>query len=931
MKNLFFAICFLFCTSVFAQEIPLNPDVLYGKLDNGLTYYIHRNTNPKDRAMFYLVVNTGGIYENEDQNGLAHFCEHMAFNGTKNLPGKSLINYLESNGVAFGRGVNAGTSSAVTTYTLNNLPVTKKGFIDSALMILREWASNVSYSTEEINKERGVIHEEWRTYGGASRRMSKVTNAVLFEGSKYANHDVIGDLGVIDNSDPDLLRKFYKDWYRPDNQAIIIVGDIDRDEMKKKIEKLFSDIPKPVTKMAIEKTLIKSNKELKYTSATDKEAQGVRISVYVKHPGPEKKDLDYMKANILSSLYSMMFSDRINEMLLTENPPMISAYSSYGSLTKFQNSFTTSISALNNDPVRSFKVAMTENERVRKYGFTETELERAKSRLLVSAENAYNEREKQLSQNIVYQYVSHFNSQSPAAGAEYNYDLAKKYLPTITLEQVNSLSKKWMTEENRVIVVNGPDKEGFVIPSEADLRNALAEVQAQKIEPYIDKVVSSSLITEELKGSPVIKEEYIKEFDGTKLTLANGAKVWIKETNNKQDEISMQAFSNGGYSVLPAEDLSSAVYVSTSRSMCGIGTFSLQELRRMTAGKNASVSVTLTELEEMIMGSSSKKDFETMLQLTYLQFKPSRKDDGALNSVKQRNLEMLRNRKSDPNSVLSDTLQLVTTNYNKRTFLATPEFYNSMVPAKVYSIAEDRFRDAGDFNFLFVGNIQLASMKPLIEKYIGSIPDLPREEKWIDHKLVPAKALVQRRLSVPMKDPKAMVQLYYYGEIPCTPENVEYVNAIRYILSMRFTESIREKESGTYGVGVSGGVTSRPVNNFKFYLSFTCAPERVDYLKGILMQGLADIKEKGVTAEEVEKTKLNFLKEDAERLKNNAYIVDRVKNYINNGIYTPLPEHSTNIYNTLDGRKIQELAKLIFTKEYVDVVMVPATQVEGDL
>jgi zinc protease len=928
MKNLFCVIFLLLCTLLQGQDIPLNPDVLYGKLDNGLTYYIQKNSTPEHRAMFYLVVNTGGIYENENQNGLAHFCEHMAFNGTKNLPGKSLINYLESNGVAFGRGVNAGTSSASTTYILNNLPVTNKAFVDSALMILREWASNVSFSTEEINLERGVIHEEWRIYGGASRRMSKVTNKVLFEGSKYANHDVIGELDVIDNCDPDLLRIFYKDWYRPDNQAVIVVGDIDRDEMKEKIEKLFGDIPKPLTKMADTKTLVNPNKEVKFTSATDKEAQGVRISVYVKHPGPDKKDLAYYKQTILNSLYSMMFSDRINEMLQVENPPMISAYSAYGSLTKFQNSFTTSISALNNDPVRSFKAAITENERVRRYGFTETELERAKSRLLVSAERAYNEKEKQQSQAIIYQYVSHFNNQNPAPGAEYNYEFMKEYLPTITLEQVNSLSKKWMTDENRVIVVTGPDKEGFVIPSEAELRDAIVAVQASKIEPYTDKVVSASLISEELKGSPVIKEEHISEFDGTKLTLANGAKVWIKVTDNMQDEIRMQAFSNGGYSVLPVEDLSSAVFVSTARSMCGTGTFSQQDLRRMLAGKNASVSAVLTELEEMLTGTSSKKDFETMLQLTYLQFKPSRKDDGALNSVKQRNLEMLRNRKADPNSAIQDTLQRVATNYNKRTYLATPEFYNSMIPEKVYNIADSRFRDAGDFNFLFVGNIDITTMKPLIEKYIGSIPDLPREEEWIDHKLVPAKSLVQRRLSVAMKDPKAMVYQYYYGEIPCTPENVEYVNAVRYILSMRFTEAIREKEGGTYGVGVSGNVTSRPVNNYRFYLNFTCAPERVDYLKGILMQGLADIKEKGVTAEEIEKTKLNFLKEDAERLKNNAYIVDRVKNYINNGVYTPLPEHSTAIYNTLDGRRIQEMAKRVFGEEYVDIVMVPAAAID---
>jgi zinc protease len=930
MKTLLYLFLILFCTSLQAQDIPLNPDVLYGKLDNGLTYYIQKNSNPKERAMFYMVVNTGGIYEDENQNGLAHFCEHMAFNGTKSFPGKTLINYLESNGVAFGRGLNAGTSSASTTYTLNNLPVTNPSFVDSALLILREWASNVTYSTEEINKERGVIHEEWRTYGGASRRMNKTTNLVLYNGSKYANHDVIGELNVIDNADPELLRKFYKDWYRPDNQAIIVVGDIDKEVIKKRIETLFGDIPKRESKMADSRTLIKPNKELLYTVATDKEAQGVRINMYIKHAGPEKKDLEYYKQSLLGSLYSMMYSDRMNEMLQKENPPMISAGSFYGSITKFQDAFITSINALATDPIRSFKAAMTENERIRRHGFTETELARAKSRVLVQTEQSFNEKEKQQSGNIVYEYVSNFNNQNPAPGVEFRYNFAKNYLPGVTLEQVNSLTKKWMTDENRVIVVTGPDKEGVIIPAEADLRKAFEEVRNSEIAPYVDREVASSLISEDLKGSEIVKEEYIKDFDGTKLTLANGAKVWLKSTDNMKDQIMMQAFSNGGYSVIPVEDLPSAIYITTARSMCGLDKFPQQELRRMLTGKTANVSAIMTELEEMINGTSSKKDFETMLQLTYLQFKATRKDDAVMNSTRQRNLAMLENRKSDPNSAFSDTLSLVVTNYNKRTFLPTPEFYSKMIPEKTYALADERFRDAGDFNFLFVGNLEIPELKTLIAKYIGSIPDLPREEKWIDHKLVPAKAHVERKLSVPMKDPKAMVQLYYYGEIPCTPENVEYVNAIRYILSMRLTESIREKESGTYGVGVSGSVASRPVNNYKFSLGFTCAPERVDYLKGLLMQGLTELKEKGVTAEEVEKTRLNFLKEDAERMKNNSYIVDRVKNYINNGIYTPLPENSTNIYNTLDGKKIQEMARRIFTTDYVDAVMVPAPAASGN-
>ena len=706
-------------------------------------------------------------------------------------------------------------------------------------------------------------------------------------------------------------------------QAVIVVGDIDKDEIRIKIEKLFGDIPKRETKPPDIKTIVNDNKDLKVTFATDKEAQGLRITFYVKHPGTENKDLSYLNERMIFSLYNLMYSDRITELLQKENPPMISAFAGYMSFTKYQDSYTTSITALNNDPVKSFSAAITENERIKRFGFTATELERAKIRILVSTERAYNERDKQISGNIVSEYLSNFTGDYPSPGISYRYGLTKSFLPSVTLEQVNVLAKQWMTDKNQVIVVTGPEKEGVIIPAETELKNAMSEVFTSGIEPYIDKVISRDLITTELKGSPIIKEENIKEFDGTKLTLANGATVWIKYTDNKQDEITMSAFSNGGISLVPVEDLPSAGLVSSVKNSCGLGTFSSQDLKKLLTGKNAGVSSLFMELEEIINGNSTKKDFETMMQLTWLNFTPVRKDDALLKSMLQRSLAMLENRKADPNSTFSDTLSMLMTNYSKRTILLTPEYLNKMDLEKAYAIANDRFQDASDFNFIFVGNIDLPTMKPLIEKYIGSIPDLPRKEVWVDNKLIPHKGHVVRKLTVPMKDPKATVFVHFYGELPCTPENVEYLNAIRYILNMRYVESIREKEGGTYGVGVSASLSSRPVNNYRVTMNFTCAPDRAEYLEGLMLAELTKLKEDGVTADEVDKTRLNFLKQDEERMKNNSYIMDRVKNYVNNGIYTPLAENSTNIYNTLDGKKIQKLARKVFRDDYVDVVMMP--------
>lgn len=924
MKTTISFLFFLFWSiTLSGQPVPLNPDVLYGKLDNGLTYYIHKNILPKDRAMFYLVVNAGAINENENQNGLAHFCEHMAFNGTKAFPDKGILNYLQSIGVSFGGGLNAYTSSALTCYTLNNVPTVREGYIDSSLLVLREWASNVTYSDEEINKERGVIHEEWRTGGGAGLRMSKITNLVLYDGSKYANHNVIGDVNVIDNFAPDFLRSYYKKWYRTDLQAVIVVGDIDKEAIKKKIVKLFSDIPKSNTKLEDVKTLVKANKDLLVTIATDKEATNLSIQMITKHPGTEIKDLNFLKGRLVNSLYNIMLSDRFSEIIQKENPPMLSAYSGYGGLTKYQDSYSIYVNALNTDPIRSFKAALIENERVKRFGFTSSELERAKKRMLVSYENSYNERDKRLSNSIVSEYLGNFTSGYPAPGITYTYDLVNTYLPTITLEQVNGLAKKWMTDENQVIVVTGPEKEGVRIPTENELRAAKAEVMSSVIEPYAEKVLPSTLISGGLKGSPVVKEEYIKEFDGTKLTLANGAKVWLKYTNNKADEINMQAFSNGGSSLISAEDIPSSSLASTAKNLCGLGDFSYLDLRKFLSGKNVSASAYLTDLEEMIQGYSSVKDFETMLQLTYMAFVPVRHDDEALKSSIQRSKASLENRKANPNSVYSDTLTMLMSNYSKRTYLPTVEYYDMMDKEKAYSIANDRFKDAGDFNFVFIGNVDLPTMKPLIEKYIGSIPDDIREEFWVDNKVGPKKEHFVKKINVEMKDPKAMTYVYFFGEMPCTPEKVEYLNAIRYILNMRYVESIREKESGTYGVGVSASLTSRPVNNFKFSMNFTCAPERADYLRGLLLEELNNLKKNGVTEAEVNMTREYFLKEDAERMKNNSYIMDRVKNFINNGIYTPLPENSTEIYKNLDGKKIQELANNVFRDNYFEFVMMP--------
>jgi zinc protease len=406
---------------------------------------------------------------------------------------------MEKNGVSFGRGLNAFTNTNFTAYTLNDVPTTKEALIDSSLMILHEWASNVSFQTDEIEKERGVIHEEWRTYGGAGRRMSDITNKILYNNSKYSYRNVIGTLDVIDHFNPDLVRKFYKDFYRPDLEAVIVVGDIDETAIKTKIEKLFGAEPKRKDPKVTPKIIVPNNKEMMIGTATDKEAQNIDIALYIKFPDPPKKDLNLMKTKMLYSLYTSMFAQRFNEMLQKENPPMRGAFSGFAGFTEFQSSYRISVGALNNDPLRSLKAVMLENERVKRFGFTETELERVKKQLLTSIEKAYTERDKIFSSSLVSSYVIHFVDGSPAPGIEFTYEFAKNFIPTVTLSQINALAPKYLTDENRVMIITGPEKEGIKIPVQEEIKNALAEVLTTNIEPYKDKEIASKLISKELR------------------------------------------------------------------------------------------------------------------------------------------------------------------------------------------------------------------------------------------------------------------------------------------------------------------------------------------------------------------------------------------------------------------------------------------------
>lgn len=913
----------VFATKNENTKLPLDPKVKHGKLENGLTYYIRSNEIPKDRAMFFLLVKAGAMNETKEQNGLAHFCEHMAFNGTKHFPDKELLNYLESIGVSFGGGLNAFTNRHETCYTLNNIPTTKEGYVDSALMILSDWSAYVEYSDEEINKERGVIHEEWRTRGGANRRLSDQTNKVLFNDSKYAYHNVIGKLDVIDNCDPQLLRDFYHDWYRPDLQAVVVVGDIDEDEIKAKIEKHFGEIPKRTTPIKEVDYSVPENNETNVGIATDKEAMNVSISLYMKQKEKTDKDLQFVKDNILGSLYRTMLSNRYNELLTQSNPPFVSVYSGYRSYTKTNYAYSTFITAKADNPIGSFTNALTELERVKRHGFTKTELQRAKTQYLANAEKNYKERDKQKSSQIVWRYFSHFLSDNPTPGDEFNYKLVTKFVPEITLAQVNSLTETYFTNDNQSIIFHAPEKEGAVIPTEDELLLAYNGTKTAEILPYVDKVSTKPFIAEEPTPSLVTEAKEVPVFEGTEWTMANGAKVIWKHTDNKDDEIRMTAFSDGGSSLIATEDLPSSSMATTCFREGGLGELSKIDLKKHMTGKVVSVYPWIGGTSEGLSGNSSVKDFESMLQLTYMYFVSPRKDEEAYKGYVNRYSSFLENKKLEPRYTMMDSVNVICSNYSKRNTPVSTEYLEKADFEKSFAIATDRIKDASDFTFIFVGNVDKDEMKPLVEKYIGGIPDIDREETWKDWGVRAPEGICKKRFSRSMKLPRTTTHIRYHGEIDNSPANKFCVNALSYILRIRYVEKVREDEGGSYGVSVWGSINNKPEDLYQFRIQYDCNPDDVDKLNAIIYKEIEDMKANGPTEEEVNKAKEYFLKNKSERLKDNRFILSLVQNYYENGYYSYSKENYEDNIEKLNNESLKAMAGQLFGDDMVEIVMMP--------
>ena len=915
------------------QPMPVDPKVKIGRLSNGLTYYIRQNKKPEQRVELRLVVNTGSVLEDEDQQGLAHFMEHMNFNGTKRFPKNELVSYLQSIGVEFGADLNAYTSFDETVYMLP-VPTDKPGLVDKGLQILEDWAHNALLDSLEIEKERGVVIEEWRLSRGADERMMKQTLPVQYQGSKYAERLPIGKIESLRNFSHAALKRFYTDWYRPDLQAIIIVGDIDVNDMEQKVKETFGDIPAATAPRKRETFPVPDHTEVLTVVAKDKETAFPSVEVlFKKDPLPETTIGDYVRY-MNEMLFTGMLNNRFREVTLKPNPPFVGAGSYYGeSYARTKDAYQLFANTSDTGMARSLYALMEENRRVLLYGFTPSEFELQKKQIQSFYDRIFNEREKEESYKYADEYAGNFLVNEPIPGIEWEYDFVKQHLSSVTLQDVNKLAAQWITKNNMVVTLNAPDKEGVKIPSPAEVNGVLSAVDIAAIEPYKEKVLATSLIEPgKLKQGKIISSKTDEELGTTTIKLANGATVLLKPTNFKNDEILFRAFSKGGHSLVKDADYYSAINAANIVVQSGVGNFSAIDLGNMLKGKNTSLTPTIGTYSEGMSGNTIPKETETLLQLIHLYFTAPKKDAAAFESFKTRQKQLYANIAANPQIYFSGEFQkIMTQNHPRAGALPKPTDFDKINLDRSIQIYKERFSNAGDFTFLFIGSFDEDSIRSLLEKYIGSLPAIAKKETYRDLGIRPPKGKVDKVITKG-EDPKSLVNLVF--TVPALYNNNEAyaLLSLGELMNIKLVEQLREEKGGVYGVSAYGGMNRIPYSSSTFNISFPCAPENADTLTAAALDELRKIIKTGVSAEDLEKIKEQQKRKLEVDIKQNIFWSN---NLFDAYFYGTKPSDILNkqkMIDNLSSKIIQDAAKkYINLNSYIRATLKPAKQEEKPL
>lgn len=906
--------------------LPIDPFVKMGKLSNGLTYYIRKNTRPEKKAELRLVVKTGSTAEDDDQQGLAHFVEHMAFNGTKNFKKNELVSYLQSIGVKSGNDLNAVTSFDETIYILP-VPTENKETVEKAFQVLEDWASAISFENEEIDKERGVILEESRLGKGAQDRMTKQLLPKVLAGSKYANRLPIGKDDVIQNFKYDAVKRFYRDWYLPANMAVVVVGDMEIADTETLIKKHFEKLRNPLKTRKREANEIPARTLSEGLVITDKENPNSIVQV-VYSPKKSSKQItlkDY-RESLVKNLFSQMLSARLQELTQKPEPPFVFGGSNLGRFVGEYETFASVALIGKAGPQAAITALVMENERARKFGFTPSELERTKKTMLKSIERAFNERDKTESGNFTNEYVRNFLQAEPIPGIENENKYHNQFMNTITLDDVNKYAAAIIpTDESKLIVLMAPEKPDYELPTNEKLLVFAEAASKMEVKPYEEKAVATSLMDETPASGRISFQKENKEVGFYELTLGNGIKVLLKPTTFKNDQIILSAFRFGGYSNYDTKDRHNAENASTLVSQMGIGKFSPTDLSKTLAGKTIYASPLISSTEESISGSSSVADLEAMLQLVHLYFTQPRKDEELFKSYLSKQQAMVQNILTNPQAVFQDSLfRIVFKNDSRAQRLPRVEDYDQVNIDRVLEIYKERFGNANGFTFIITGSFTMEKIKPLIATYLASLPtDKSKTFSYKDIGLRPARGVVKKEVKKGT-EAKSFIAIQFNGEAPYSETEEMNLQAFIEVMNIKLTETLREKMSGTYTGGMNGQLNKHPYENYSVGVFIPCGPQNVDKLIAAAIQEIEKVKKNGPTAADLAKVKENWKKQYLENMKDNNYWLGQLKNSVENGLN---PADILAYEKKVDAITIDQVKvaanRYIDFKNYVQMVLNP--------
>jgi zinc protease len=909
--------------------IPPDPGIRIGRLDNGLTYYIRQNKKPEQRIELRLAINAGSVCETDGQQGLAHFMEHMCFNGTKNFPSNRMVDMLEEMGVKFGAELNAYTSFDETIYMLK-VPSDKDEWINRGFQVLEDWAHQVSLDEKEIDKERGVIVEEWRLGLGAEDRMQSKYIPVLLKGSKYAERLPIGKIDIIKSFAYDTLRSFYHTWYRPDLMAVAVVGDIDPDVAEKKVREYFSKVPAAVNPQKREEHIVPGNTEPLISVVTDKEATGYTAMIFFKHPKSANGTYGEYRDQILRSLYTGMLNNRLGEIAQKPESPFVYAGSGYGSfIGRSIETYQLMASAKENQIERSIEVILAENERVRRFGFLASELERQKKDMLAMYETMAKEADKTESSSYADEYLRNYLENEPIPGIKKEFELVSAFLPGVTLEEINSLGKNLISDDNIVALVTAREKEGVKVPSESQVLDIIKSVRGMKIDPYSEDVSDAPLLHRIPEKGKVTQRTENSIFGYTDLKLSNGVRVILKPTDFKNDEILLSSYSPGGTSLYPDDDIMSATVATAIVSQSGLGDFDFIGLQKKLAGNTAKVAPYINNLHEGITGSCSPKDLETMLQLNYMYFTAVRRDETAFNAYVSRIRNMIKPMRSNPLVIFQDTLTKIVSSFSKRVIaVPTDAQIDKISLDRVMAIFSDRFSDAGDFTYFMIGNFKTDSVVPLLETYLGGLPAKGRKEEWKD--VEPGFPEGKVIAYVPKNsEPQSRVAMIWNGDFRWKDRDKLGFAMLMNILSIKLRESMREDQGGVYGVSFSGSPTRYPTPEYSITSMWGCNPDNTEKLSQTVLDEMSRIRKNGPAMEDLYKVKETFIRERETMIRENSYWLSALQNLFLNGDRLMTLDEYKAFVNSFTVKDIKKIAdKYLDTEHYVKVTLTPAERKE---